>query len=273
MTNRYPVLQHCWPLQEWQTGTQCYSTAGHYSNDKQVPSVTALLATTGMTNRYPVLQHCWPLQEWQTGTQCYSTAGHYRYNKQVPSVTALLATTGMTNRYPVLQHCWPLQQWQTGTQCYSTAGHYRNNKQVPSVTALLATTGMTNRYPVLQHCWPLEEWQTGTQCYSTLLTSKQYAVHTIRQCESTETFLKCYIQTISLFFKHCILIISGYISLKSMLSQSTDLCNGQLRYHLNIYTFDLSLNLPYIIIYITTMVSIILQTKLNYGDMPWTGKH
>ena len=136
---RYPVLQHCWPLQEWQTGTQCYSTAGHYMNDKQVPSVTALLATTGITNRYPVLQHCWPLQQWQTGTQCY--------------------------RYPVLQHCWPLQEWQTGTQCYSTAGHYMNDKQVPSVTALLATTAITNRYPVLQHCWPLQQWQTGTQCY------------------------------------------------------------------------------------------------------------
>ena len=44
---------------------------------------------------------------------------------------------------------------------------------------------------------------------------------------------------------------------KSILTQSTDLFNGQLKYCLKIYTFDLFLNLPYIAIYITTMVFVL----------------
>ena len=36
------------------------------------------------------------------------------------------------------------------------------------------------------------------------------------------------------------------VSLKTILSQSSDLLNGQINYYLKMYTFDLSLNLPYI---------------------------
>ena len=44
---------------------------------------------------------------------------------------------------------------------------------------------------------------------------------------------------------------------KRKLSQFNNLFNGQIKYYLKIYTFDLSLNVPYITIYITTMFHIL----------------
>ena len=41
-------------------------------------------------------------------------------------------------------------------------------------------------------------------------------------------------------------VISSNQVLKCILSQSTDSLNNQIKYYLKIYTFDLSLNLPYI---------------------------
>ena len=52
--------------------------------------------------------------------------------------------------------------------------------------------------------------------------------------------------TISLYKNGCHIF-------KSILSQSMDLFNNQIKYKLKIYTLDLSLNLPYIIIYLITM--------------------
>ena len=44
-----------------------------------------------------------------------------------------------------------------------------------------------------------------------------------------------------------------YQVLKCILSQITDLFNGQTEYYLNIFTFNMSLNIPYITIYMTIM--------------------
>ena len=68
------------------------------------------------------------------------------------------------------------------------------------------------------------------------------------------------------------LVYSGCYNsvIKIILSQSSDLCNGQIMYYLNICTFDLSFNLSYITIYITFMIHLltIFLNKMNYGVTP-----
>ena len=49
------------------------------------------------------------------------------------------------------------------------------------------------------------------------------------------------------------------ISLKSILSYCIDLFNGEIKHYLKIYTFDLTLNLPNITIYINTMLCLLTK--------------
>ena len=49
-----------------------------------------------------------------------------------------------------------------------------------------------------------------------------------------------------------------------ILSQSTDLFNGQIMYYLNICKFDLSLNIP-LTIYITTMFHLLIFKITEFG--------
>ena len=45
--------------------------------------------------------------------------------------------------------------------------------------------------------------------------------------------------------------VVGFLLVKNILSQSTELFNGQTMYYLKMYTFDLPLNLSYITIYVS----------------------
>ena len=49
------------------------------------------------------------------------------------------------------------------------------------------------------------------------------------------------------------------LTVKSMLSQSNDLFNGQIKYYLKIYTFEMSLNLSYTSHYVSLIDDIFFQ--------------